>query len=325
MTIILSDEWEELCDYCGLKEDDLQRLHHHASFFEKYGKEIVDEFYAEIEKQPQLYRILHEHSSLERLKKLQFDYFTSLSGEVIDNRYLKEREQIGAVHARIGLTPPWFISAYSVYIQLVYKRIRQTPENIDLFTSLIKRLFFDMMVILKQYDQSVEQEQYRSVMEQLSGEISESLNHLNDISKQYAQSAQSLASAQEQIAQSMRELQESSREIERLSKFVLEISDKTHLLGLNAAIEAARAGEQGRGFSIVADEVRKLAADAKKSSAEIKEAIAKIVTQVNRVDQQVEQTMAISQQQAAYAEELAVHIRHVEAASQRLHERSKDR
>lgn len=87
---------------------------------------------------------------------------------------------------------------------------------------------------------------------------------------------------------------ESSKEVEKieiLSSAILEISEQTSLLSLNASIEAARAGESGRGFAVVANEIGKLAEHSNKTVGEIQEVTRGITGSVNHLVQEVNQIM----------------------------------
>lgn len=82
----------------------------------------------------------------------------------------------------------------------------------------------------------------------------------------------------------------SAKEVEKinvLSNAILDITEQTNLLSLNAAIEAARAGEAGKGFAVVAEEIRKLAENSNSTVGEI-QLVTQEVTGV--VDQLVRNT-----------------------------------
>jgi methyl-accepting chemotaxis protein len=67
----------------------------------------------------------------------------------------------------------------------------------------------------------------------------------------------------------IKRLGERSQEISRAVNLINSISERTHILALNASMHAASAGEAGKGFAVVADEVQRLAENARDATAQI--------------------------------------------------------
>src|SRR5690606_6510045 len=71
------------------------------------------------------------------------------------------------------------------------------------------------------------------------------------------------------------------KEIARVVDVIQDVSDRTHLLALNASIIAAQAGEHGRAFGVVAEEIRGLAERTGGSAREVRSMVTALRSSVN--------------------------------------------
>lgn len=76
-------------------------------------------------------------------------------------------------------------------------------------------------------------------------------------------------------------LGERSQEISSVVGLINTLSERTHVLALNASMQAATAGEAGRGFAVVAEEVQRLADSARQATNQISQLVHNIQSETS--------------------------------------------
>ncbi len=171
--------------------------------------------------------------------------------------------------------------------------VKTVSETIDKQKSIIKESTTLIHEILKGIDEifnysdetKVQIDDASSAVEQMAATINSSLDlaikgdqtthKLGEVSTEVHETITTLFSAIESVASN-------SEQIVEMVQLIMDLSEQTNLLAMNAAIEAAHAGEYGKGFAVVAEEIRKLADSSSDGAKKIQDVVKSISTDINK-------------------------------------------
>lgn len=324
--INVSPARQQQLNYIGITEHDLELLKAHQSVFSQVVDEVVKQFYDKLQKQPDLMGIIIQHSTIDRLKETQRQYWMSIADGLINTTYLNQRIQIGLIHSRIGLSTDYYLGSYMVYLDIATDVLQQViPDEWPPVIHALSKMFnLDSQLVLEAYEKkekekleeiNTDKEKLLQTITAIAQDLTGMITELSASSVQISEAAEATATSQENAYKLVEELNTEVGGIQKMSSLIRNISDQTNILGLNAAIEAARAGEHGKGFEVVASEVRKLAASSKTAMGEIQERVAQIIQKLDHVQRESEQTAASAQEQASSSKELSSFVQMIEKVS----------
>jgi heam-based aerotactic trancducer len=184
---------------------------------------IVDRFYETLEKEPSLFEIIHQHSSIERLKKTLTMHVIEMFDGRIDEAFIEKRTRIAVTHLKIGLLPKWYMCAFQQLQLSILEAIAPHIDDplllIESVKSVTKILSFEQQLVLEQYEQAHEEirMQMYQVKNDLKLQLQETAQELSGISEEVHASVSELTTEAINILQSIEEAASISKKSEQHS------------------------------------------------------------------------------------------------------------
>lgn len=301
---------------------------------------VLSEFYTRVARDPELNAVLIKGPGLERLKKAQIEHWgVLLAGNLSDD--LRERaRRIGDAHVRVGLTPRFYIAAYTFLLErFLGVLLGPKHSSLPLVTGLMRAALIDMELALSAYLQGNETETLRREASQLNqvvkGETDYSKRAVSDVmttlegtvktlseavdevekgakiveraSEQASSATQSVAAAIEELHASSQEVGGRAAEVSRLAGTAVEKSNGAAVSMARLSETAAQVSQISKLIDGIAKQTNLLALNATIEAARAGEAGKGFAVVASEVK-------VLSQRSANAAREISQHIAGVQQA-----------
>jgi methyl-accepting chemotaxis protein len=159
----------------------------------------------------------------------------------------------------------------------------------------------------------------------LAGDSSRAADEASKSTESAMLTVQATLSGMSQIRETISEMEkrikrlgERSQEISQIVSLINTLSERTHVLSLNAAMQAAMAGDAGRGFAVVAEEVQRLAENSRQATGQIANLVQNIQVETNDTIATVNKTIDQVVKESELAHNAGDRMRETHEATARL-------
>ncbi|MBB2205577.1 globin-coupled sensor protein [Gluconacetobacter takamatsuzukensis] len=156
-----------------MREADHQAIRRVGAVIERELPAALDRLYDRIGKTPEIRGLFGSGAAVEQAKRAQRAHWKSIAAADLGAEYVARVHAIGAVHARIGLEPAWYIGSYAIVIdhlvhaivadalagkgRLSGRRAQVASRLANTIGSLCKAVFLEMDLTISVYLDEAEQ------------------------------------------------------------------------------------------------------------------------------------------------------------------------
>jgi hypothetical protein len=150
--------------FLGFVQEDAGLLISLRPWVQRVADKFLAAFYDDQFSHPEFVEIVERAGSTrERLQAFQRDYLLDLFDGMPDAEYVESRLRIGALHAKLSVTPRWYVSSYGLYERHLFPMLRRhfrfrPRKTRRAIAALSKLLNFDKALVLDMYIDGVTDE-----------------------------------------------------------------------------------------------------------------------------------------------------------------------
>lgn len=189
----------------NLTEEDLNYIKRLQPVVTNNIQLLVDSFYKNIEDNDELMQIIHQHSTVEKLKGKLKEHLNEMFSGTLDQYWIEKRKVIAHKHVKINLATKWYISAFqhllSGLIAIIHEKY--AGDKIGAIEATSKLLNFEQQLVLEEYEKESERirkEDIEKAKEEMKATIGKNANELAVVSEEASASIEEMVAQSDQIA-----------------------------------------------------------------------------------------------------------------------------
>lgn len=219
------DEIQEQIRMIALTQDDLKLIKAIEPMVRRHIDSIIEQFYTTILHVEELKQIIHEHSTLDRLKQTLLAHLLDMFNGTIDAEYVAKRMKIANVHVRIGLSPKWYMGAFqnllNSFMNMVNAEVPDREECLRIDEVIAKLMNLEQQIVLEAYEaENIRQREmeYGRVKLELKGKMGALSEELAALTEQTSASVQELVASSIEIRSSFQFKLEQAKSMQGLTE-----------------------------------------------------------------------------------------------------------
>ncbi|MGR3205920.1 globin-coupled sensor protein [Bacillus glycinifermentans] len=242
-------EFQKQLAMVGLTNEDLWVLSKLKPLVSEHIETIVARFYQNLEHESSLIDIIHDNSTVDRLKKTLTIHISEMFSGIIDEAFLEKRIRIAHVHLKIGLLPKWYLCGFQdllLSFLTLFESALAVGEYMRAVKAVTKILNIEQQIVLEAYEEeharirTLEEERKAELHRQIkdtsgslaalfaetTGAVQELVDKSADISKTSRAGTKTASSVEEKSIGGKKELEEQEQQLNKMGSSMTEIEQE---------------------------------------------------------------------------------------------------